>query len=127
MTLRRIVLAIAVVATAALAAAIWRFNVSPPAGQPLSGAMRSSFVRSAVEACAAQKKASPENAGATPEMISRFCDCYAESLATQVTTADLDRFTGRKPAEIQAEMRPKMDEADESCAERIDLERKPAN
>ena len=121
--MRRIVLGVALLGALGLGVAIVRFTMSS-AGRPLSGDTRASFVRSANDACVGQKKADPENAGATPELIARFCDCYAETLAKRISTADLDRLTGKSPADIQAEMRPKTKDADEVCAARIDLDGK---
>lgn len=117
---KRIVLGALLVAALALGVAIWRFNTAEDAGQPLSGWMRADFVRSAVEACAARQKATPADAGVTPETIGRFCDCYGETLARRMTTRDLDRLTGHAPAEIQAAMREKTGDVDAVCLAKLD-------
>lgn len=119
MTAKRILLGVLAVAVVALGVAIWRFNMRGE-GQPLSGQTRADFVRSAVEACTARQKATPVDADVTPETIGKFCDCFGETLARRVTTADLDRLTGRPPAEIQAAMREKTGDVDAVCLARLD-------
>lgn len=117
---KRIVLGALLLAVMALGVAIWRFNAAGDGGQPLSGQLRADFVRSAVEACAVRQKAAPVDADVTPETIGRFCDCYGETLARRVTTGDLDRLTGRSPAEIQAAMREKTGDVDAVCLAKLD-------
>lgn len=120
MTAQRILLGVLAVAAIALGVAIWRFNMAGEAGAPLAGQTRADFVRSAVEACTARQKAAPVDPDVTPETIGRFCDCYGETLARRVTTADLARLTGRPAAEIQATMREKTQDIDAVCLARLD-------
>lgn len=118
---RRLVIAIAVVALAALAGAIWRFNASGGgAGAPLSGKTRAEFVRSATESCLARQKASPDNAEVEPAVIESFCGCYADALASRVSAADLDRLIGATATDMQSAMRAQMSESEAACLSRLD-------
>ena len=114
---KRIVLGVLVLAMAALGVAIWRFNTAAE-GQPLSGRVRADFVRSAQDACATRQRA--EDASLDAALVARFCACYAEALAQRVSTADLDRLTGRAASEIQADMRARMEDADHVCAAKVE-------
>lgn len=116
---KRIVLALALLAVTALGVAIYRFNKADP-NRALSGPTRADFVRSAADGCATRQKAAPDNAQVTPATIEKFCGCYAEALAKRVTAADVTRFTGAKPADIQTAMREKMVESETLCLDRLD-------
>jgi hypothetical protein len=117
--IKRVLICLAVVAAGALAIAVHRFNLSG-GGAPLSGQTRADFMRSVVEGCATRQKASPGNENLDPAVIERFCGCYADELVKHVSTADLERLTGRAAAEIQSEMRPRMAEADRACLKALD-------
>lgn len=116
---KRLLIGLAVLAAVAFAASIVGFSLSG-GGQPLSGQTRADFMRSAIEACTALQKASPGNQGVEQARIDRFCGCYADALVKRVSTADLDRLTDKAPADIQAEMRPRMEDADRVCLAEVD-------
>lgn len=117
--IKRVLIGLAILAAGALSVAIYRFNLSA-GGEPLAGQTRADFVRSTVEGCVGRQKAEAGNEGLDPAVIDRFCGCYAENLAKRLNTADLDRLVGRPPADIQAEMRPRMEEADRVCLAALD-------
>ncbi|PZQ19133.1 MAG: hypothetical protein DI565_01755 [Ancylobacter novellus] len=114
---KRIVIGVLILAIAALGVAIWRFNTATE-GQPLSGRTRADFVRSAQDGCATRQREADASLDAA--LVAKFCSCYAEGLAQRVTTADLDRLTGRAASEIQADMRAKMEDADRVCAAKVE-------
>lgn len=117
---RRIAMGIVLLALVALGVSIWRFNAARDAGPPLSGEVRAGFLKSAVDGCVALQKASPDNASVPPATITAYCECYADAMASRVTAGDLDRLRGKQPADMQAEMRPKMEQAEQSCMAKID-------
>lgn len=123
--LKRVLIGIAIVAAGALGVAIYQFNVSGGgSGGTLSGQARADFVRSAATGCVATQKASPQNAEVGQPVIEAYCGCYAEALAKRITTKDLETLTGRAPAEMQAEVRPKMEDSERVCMATLDEEKK---
>lgn len=117
--IKRVLIGLAILVAGALSVAIYRFNLAGD-GSALTGQTRADFTRSTVEGCVGRQKAAAGDEGLDPAVIDRFCACYADDLAKRVTTADLDRLVGRPPADIQAEMRARMEEADRVCLAALD-------